>query len=352
MGGSTFGNIFKISTFGESHGAALGVVVDGMPAGVYIDPEFIDREMTRRRPGQSAVTTARKESDQVEILSGVLDNISTGTPIAMLIRNTNQHSSDYKALENIFRPGHADYGFYMKYGIRDARGGGRSSGRETCARVAAGALAKLFLNSCGIKIRACAWEIAGIRAQTVDFNEIERNIVRSPDPAAAEKMTDAVTRAHASGDSVGGIVKCFIDNVPAAWGEPVFDKLDARLAYAMLGLGGVKGIEFGDGFAVAGMRGSENNDAMLPGGKFASNHAGGIIGGISNGNQITFSIAVKPTPSISLSQQTVDKNGLPQDINISGRHDPCIVPRIIPVVEAMSAIVLADFALMHRCAKL
>jgi chorismate synthase len=352
MSGSVFGNIFKISTFGESHGEALGVVIDGVPAGIKIDRKFIAAQMAKRKPGQSALTTSRQEADEVEILSGVLENISTGTPIAMIIRNTNQHSKDYSELEKVFRPGHADFGYFSKYGIRDVRGGGRSSGRETCARVAAGAVAQLMLESFGIKICAYAKEIGGVKAESFDIEEIEKNPARSPDPAAAEKMMAAVARARAANDSVGGIVTCFITGVPAGWGEPVFDKLDARLAYAMLGLGGVKGIEFGDGFAAAKAAGSENNDPMIPPCGFASNHAGGILGGISTGNTITFSLAVKPTPSIAREQQTVDKDGNAARVTIHGRHDPCIVPRIIPVVEAMAAIVLADFALLNRCSKI
>jgi len=352
MSGSVFGKIFQVSTFGESHGAALGAIVDGMPAGVKIDREFLNNEMLRRRPGQSAMTTARNESDQVEILSGVLDDVSTGTPIALLIRNADQHSKDYSNIAEIFRPGHADFGYFAKYGIRDVRGGGRSSGRETCARVAAGALAKMFLKTLNVNI--CAWssEIAGVKARAFDPEEIERNPARCPDKTAALAMQQAAADARSRGDSVGGIVKCRISGIPAGWGEPVFDKLDARLAYAMLSLGGVKGIEFGDGFAAAGLRGSENNDPMLPGKTFASNHAGGILGGISTGAEIDFTIAVKPTPSISMEQNTVNIRGEAQKISIGGRHDPCIVPRIIPVVEAMAAIVLADFALLNRCSKL
>lgn len=352
MSGNSFGNIFRITTFGESHGEALGVVIDGMPSGVKIDREFLAFEMSRRRPGQSQLTTSRSEADAVEILSGVLDDVSTGTPLAMVIRNTSQRSKDYRDLENIFRPGHADFGFFSKYGIRDVRGGGRSSGRETCARVAAGAVAKMMLASYGIKICAYAKEIGGIKAETFDIEEIEKNPARSPDPVAAEKMMESVALARAENDSVGGRVNCFIDGVPAGWGEPVFDKLDARLAAAMLSLGSVKGIEFGEGFAVTQMKGSENNDPMRAGKTFASNHAGGILGGISTGERIEFSVAVKPTPSIAQKQNTVDKNGEEQEIVITGRHDPCIVPRIIPVVEAMAAIVLADFALLNRCAQI
>ena len=352
MSGNSFGNIFKITTFGESHGEALGVVIDGVPAGLKIDREFIARQMARRRPGQSKMTTARQESDQVEILSGVLDDIATGTPLAMIIRNTNQRSKDYSDIAGIFRPGHADYGYFAKYGIRDVRGGGRSSGRETCARVAAGAVAQILLSSYGIDICAYASEIAGVRAESFDRAEIENNPVRSPDVAAAVKMAEAVTAAAAAGDSVGGIVNCTVSNVPAGWGEPVFDKLDAVLAHAIFSLGGVKGVEFGSGFAAAKMRGSENNDPMTAGFRLASNHAGGIAGGLSTGAEIRFSVAVKPTPSISLEQQTVDTAGKESTIRITGRHDPCIVPRIIPVIEAMTAIVLADFALLNESAKL
>ncbi|MBQ4329324.1 MAG: chorismate synthase [Lentisphaeria bacterium] len=351
MSGNTFGRVFQVTTFGESHGVALGAVVDGLPSGIKIDTDFLNREMARRRPGQSAVSTARNESDSVEILSGVFEGISTGTPIAMVIRNSDQHSKDYGNLAEIFRPGHADYGFFAKYGIRDHRGVGRASGRETCARVAAGALAKMFLDTMDIKICAWAQEIAGVEAETFDADEIEKNIVRSPDPVAAEKMIAAVEEAKKSCDSVGGIVKCVIRGVPAGWGEAVFDKLDALLAHAMLSLGAVKGIEFGDGFASARARGSENNDPMAAGGRFVTNHSGGITGGFSTGADIVFTLAVKPTPSIAQEQTTVNKEFCEEEIVIHGRHDPCIVPRIIPVVEAMAAIVLADAALLARCSR-
>ncbi len=353
MSGSSFGKIFQISTFGESHGAALGVVIDGVPAGLPIDINFIQSELDRRRPGQSSLTTARKEGDQAEILSGVLNGIATGTPLAIIIRNTDQRSKDYSKLEHTFRPGHADYTYTAKYGIRDVRGGGRSSGRETAARVAAGAVAKLFLQTLGVKITAYAQEIAGIKAETFDISEIEKNPARSPDPAAAEKMIEAVAAAAAQKDSVGGIVGCQISGVPAGWGEPVFDKLDALLAHAMLSLGAVKGIEFGDGFAAASLRGSENNDLLQPEkNPFVTNHAGGILGGISNGDEINFRIAVKPTPSISQVQSTIDDSGNACELEITGRHDPCIVPRIVPVVEAMAALVLADCALLQRTTRL
>jgi chorismate synthase len=269
----------------------------------------------------------------------------------MLIRNGDQHSKDYSALENVFRPGHADYGYFRKYGIRDVRGGGRSSGRETCARVAAGAVAKMFLRTLGIDITAYAAEIGGVKAETFDIDVIEKNPARSPDLQAGELMAAKVAEAAAAGDSVGGVVGCVVTGVPAGWGNPVFDKLDARLAYAMMGLGAVKGIEFGIGFKAAKLSGSENNDPMREDFEFPTNNAGGILGGISTGDEIYFDLAVKPTPSISQEQETVNKSGESTVIKITGRHDPCIVPRIIPVVEAMAAIVLADFALLQRCAK-
>lgn len=353
MSGSSFGEIFRVSTFGESHGAALGAVIDGVPPGLPLDMAFIQHELDRRRPGQSALATARKEGDQVEILSGVLEGITTGTPIALLIRNTNQHSKDYSALAEVFRPGHADYTYQAKYGIRDVRGGGRSSGRETAARVAAGAIAKLLLQRKGVQITAWSQEIAGIAAETFDAAEIEKNPARCPDPAAAEKMVAAVAAAAAEKESTGGVVCCKISGVPAGWGEPVFDKLDAVLAHAMLSLGAVKGIEFGNGFACAALRGSENNDQLRPGKiPFVTNRAGGILGGISNGDEIFFRLAVKPTPSIARTQQTVDLQGNARELNITGRHDPCIVPRIVPVVEAMAALVLADMMLRQQAGKM
>lgn len=353
MSGNSFGEIFRVTTFGESHGAALGVIIDGVPAGLPVDLEFIKSELARRRPGQSALSTARQESDAPEILSGVFEGVATGTPLAIIIRNTDQRSRDYSNVAHTFRPGHADYTYTAKYGVRDYRGGGRSSGRETAARVAAGAVAKLFLKTLGVNITAFASEIAGIKAEKFIPAEIENNPARSPDPEAAPAMAAAVAAAAAQKDSVGGKVGCRISGVPAGWGEPVFDKLDALLAHAMLSLGAVKGIEFGTGFGVVSLKGSENNDAMRPGeAPFVSNNAGGILGGISNGNTIEFSLAVKPTPSIAATQLTIDDEGNSRELNITGRHDPCIVPRIVPVVEAMAALVLADCALRHRCTKL
>ena len=348
MSGNTFGTLFKVTTFGESHGPALGAVVDGVPPGLELSEADIQKELDRRRPGQSAVTTPRNEADKVEILSGVFEGRTTGTPLAMIIRNTDQHSKDYAAVAHTFRPGHADFGYTAKYGFRDYRGGGRSSGRETAARVAAGAVAKKFLAASGITARACAAEIAGIPSPMTSWDEVEKNPVRAMDPLAAKKMEEAILSARQAGDSCGGIVYGEIAGVPAGLGEPVFDKLDALLAHAMLSLGAVKGIEFGDGFDAARQRGSTHNDAFLGNGKWSGNRSGGILGGISNGNVITFRLAVKPTPSISLPQQTVDDEGDPVTLTIPGRHDPCIVPRIVPVVEAMAALVIADCVLRQK----
>ena len=333
MSGNTFGELFRVTTFGESHGPGLGVVVDGVPAGIRIDEALIQRDLDRRRPGQSRVSTARREADKVEILSGVFEGVSTGTPIGMIIRNNDQRSQDYGKLAELFRPGHADLTFFRKYGIRDYRGGGRSSGRETSMRVAAGALAKMFLASLGVSVRACAMMIGGVWAETVDWNEVENNIVRSPDPVAAEKMVAAIRAAQSERDSVGGIICCEARGVPVGWGEPVFDKLDAMLAHAVLSIGGIKGIEIGAGFA-------------------GSNNAGGILGGISNGDVITFRAAMKPTSSIAKKQRTINKAGEAIEVEVLGRHDPCLVPRAVPVVEAMTALVLADLALRNRAARL
>ena len=350
MSSNTFGTIFRVTTFGESHGAGLGCVIDGVPAGLRIDLDFLRAELARRRPGQSGMTTPRSEADEPEILSGVLDGVATGAPLAILFRNTNQKSGDYATIANLFRPGHADYSWERKFGFRDARGGGRTSGRETVARVAAGAVAKLILASNGIKVRACAVEIAGIKANTIDWDQVERNPVRAPDAEAAERMVQAVREA--APDSVGGVILCEALGLPAGLGEPVFDKLDALTAHAILSIGGVKGIEFGAGFAAAAMRGSVHNDPILPGGKFASNNAGGVLGGISNGDVFTFRCAVKPTASLARPQMTVDRDGAPAEISTPGRHDPCLVPRMVPVVEAMTAIVLADLLLLAKNSRL
>lgn len=349
---NSFGSLFRITTFGESHGAALGVIVDGVPAGIHIDPQFIQQELDRRKPGQSAVSTQRKEADCGEILSGVFQGVSTGTPIAILLRNGDHHSADYSNVAELFRPGHADYTFQKKYDIRDYRGGGRSSGRETAARVAAGAIAKLFLKENGISIKACTSQIGKIKAVPPPYNweNVEQNIVRSADMDAAEKMALAIKEAQAKKDSIGGAIYGEISGLPVGLGEPVFDKLDALLAHAFMSIGGVKGIEIGDGFEVAEKLGSENNDQMNVNG-FLTNHAGGILGGMSNGNTVTFRLAVKPTPSIASVQKSVNIRGEEVDVEITGRHDPCLVPRIVPVAEAMAALVIADLLLRNRASK-
>ena len=351
MSGNTFGHLFRVTTFGESHGPGLGVIIDGVPAGLRLDPEQIQHDLDRRRPGQSKVSTMRKEADEVEILSGVMDGVTTGTALAMLIRNTDQRSRDYGNLATCFRPGHADYGYFKKYGIREYRGGGRSSGRETAMRVAAGSVAKQLLAHYGVTIQAYTLRLGGVDAAKVDLAAVESNIVRSADPDAAEAMIAAIRAAQAEMDSVGGIIECRADGVPAGLGEPVFDKLDALIAHAVLSIGGIKGIEFGSGFAAADLRGSVNNDPITPDG-FTSNHAGGIIGGISNGNTILFRAAMKPTSSIAKEQKTIDEAGSAVTISVHGRHDPCLVPRAVPVVEAMTALVLIDALLQNRCARL
>lgn len=346
MSDNTFGKIFKVTTFGESHGPAIGAVVDGMPAGVEIDRDFIQSELDRRRPGNKAAgSTLRQESDTVEILSGVFENRSTGTPIGLLIRNSDQHSSDYSELKNLFRPGHADWGFHAKYGFRDHRGGGRSSGRETACRVAAGALAKLLLKKISpeISITAYALEIGGIRCEKISLEEINNNPLRAADSCAAIKMAERIEECRRDSDSCGGVVECRVSGIPAGWGEPVFDKLDALLAHAVFSIGAVKGFTLGAGFGAARLTGSENNSA--PGA------AGGIRGGISDGETVIFQAAVKPTPSIGKEQSMPGTDGLIHPFVIKGRHDVCIVPRVVPVIEAMTAMVLADCALRQRSAK-
>jgi len=318
---NTFGRSFRITTFGESHGPAIGVVIDGCPAGLPLSVSDIQPLLDRRRPGTSPITSARAEPDQVEILSGVFEGKTTGMPVALLVRNTDARSSDYETLREVYRPGHADFTYQEKYGIRDHRGGGRSSGRETVGRVAAGAVAAKFLARSGIEISAKVEEVHGVS-----------------DPGA---MEEEIRKAKQSGDSVGGIIRISATGVPPGLGDPVFGKLDAQIAGAMMGIGAVKGVEIGDGFASARLKGSEHNDPM-DGTGFLSNHAGGILGGISNGNEIVVRIAVKPTASIALPQKTRSVSGDEQKISIKGRHDPCIVPRLMPVAEAMLALVLFD----------
>ncbi len=338
---NTIGKVIRLTTFGESHGPMIGAVLDGVQPGLEIKAEDIQRELDRRKPGQSSISTARNESDKVEIVSGVFEGLTTGTPIALLIRNADSHSAHYDAIKDVFRPGHADFTFWQKYGIRDHRGGGRSSGRETAARVAGGAVAKKILAERGVNIRAFTTQIGNIKAQTVCFDEIEKNPVRCPDGEAAKKMEELILELKKKGDSVGGIVWLEVAGLPAGLGDPIFSKLDAKLAAAIFSLGAVKGVEFGAGFAAAQMTGSENNDQMSEDG-FLSNSAGGILGGISTGQPLTAQIAVKPTPSISGKQNTQDTRGQVQEIHIMGRHDPCIVPRIVPVIEAMAALILLD----------
>lgn len=347
MPGSVLGQEFRITTFGESHGAAVGVVVEGITPGLPLTEAEVQKELDRRRPGQSEVATARNEADKVYFASGVFDGKATGTPLTMIVYNQDARSSSYDTVKDLFRPGHADFGYQQKYGIRDYRGGGRSSGRETAARVAAGAVAKMMLAEIGVTITAYVRRAAGIEGKTFDPAVIEKNIVRAADAEAAEKMIAAITQARDAGNSVGGIVEARINGVPPGLGEPVFDKLDADLAKAMLSLGAVKGIEFGDGFAVADLTGAENNDQMTADG-FLSNHAGGILGGISTGQEIVFRLAVKPTPSISLPQRTRNLSGEEVECCVHGRHDPFIGARLVPVVEAMAAVVLVDHLKRQR----
>lgn len=344
---SSFGTILQVHTFGESHGPAIGAVLDGMPPGVPLSEDDIQSDLNRRRPGQSNVSTTRVETDRVRILSGTFQGKTTGAPVALLIENNNQHSKDYEAIKDVFRPGHADFTFWAKYGIRDHRGGGRSSGRETAARVAGGAAAGKVLRERGIRITAYALEIGGIRAKTIDHTCIEKNPVRSPDPEAALSMEKAIVEARDAKNSLGGIIQLEITGVPAGLGDPVFGKLDARLGAAFLSVGAVKGIEFGAGFQVARMRGDENNDAMRDN-RFATNHGGGILGGISTGETILVRLAIKPTPSIAKQQETCEISGANTHLCVHGRHDPCIVPRAVPVIESMAALVLLDCLLIQE----
>lgn len=355
MAGSSFGEAFRISTWGESHGAALGVVVDGVPAGLRLDTNRIQEFMDRRKPGQSKFTTARKEADAIEILSGVFEGKTTGTPISMMVRNADQHSKDYSNIAEIFRPGHADYTFYEKYGIRDYRGGGRSSGRETIGRVAAGAIAVQILETLGISVTAYSKAIGPVTIQSYDADEIRRNPLAMPDAKAAEEAQAYLEACIGRQDSSGGVIECQISGMPVGVGEPVFDKLDAGLAKAMLSIGAVKGFEIGDGFAVAEACGSTNNDAFtITDGKIRkkSNHSGGVLGGMSDGDTIVFRVAVKPTPSISQPQKTVNVHGEEQTIEIHGRHDPVIVPRAVVVVESMAAITLVDALFSNMSARM
>jgi len=348
MAGSILGTIFKVSTWGESHGAGIGVVVDGCPAGLELCKEEIQGYLNKRKPGQSKFSTPRKEEDLVEILSGVFEGKTTGTPISMMVKNTSQRSGDYSEIAKYYRPGHADYPFEKKYGFRDYRGGGRSSGRETIARVAAGAIAKKLLLSLGIYVRAYTLAIGTVKMdrEQFDWEEIDRNPIRMPDAFAAKKAMEFLEEKMKEQDSSGGVIECVIQGIPVGMGEPVFEKLDANLAKAVMSIGAVKGFEIGDGFDSAKRLGSENNDAFFIGEdgkvKKKTNHAGGILGGISDGSEIVFRAAVKPTPSIAKEQQTVNRSGDEITVQIQGRHDPVIVPRAVVVVESMAAITLID----------
>jgi len=353
--GNSFGRVFRISTFGESHGKGLGVIVDGCPAGLPIDEAFIRQELQRRKPGQSKITTQRKEEDECQILSGVFEGKSTGTPIALVILNTDQKSKDYSHIADKFRPSHADYTYFEKYGIRDYRGGGRSSARETAARVAAGAIAKMLLAHYGISIHAYVSQVGTLSLdrpyQELDFEEIEKNIVRCPDPVLAEQMIEFIDEVRKDRDTVGGVVSCVAQHVPPGLGEPVFDKLHAELGKAMLSINAVKGFEYGSGFEGVSMRGSEHNDLFYQEEgkiKTKTNHSGGIQGGISNGEDIYFRVAFKPVATIMQDQESLNEAGEPATVSGKGRHDPCVVPRAVPIVEAMCALVLADYLLLKR----
>ncbi len=355
MPGNTFGQIFRLTTWGESHGPAVGCVVDGCPAGLPLAEEDVQRELDRRRVGQSKVSSARQEPDKVQFLSGVFEGRTTGTPISMLVWNADAKSSHYDSIKDLYRPGHADYTWDAKYGFRDWRGGGRSSARETIGRVAGGAIARLLLARAGVSIVAWTAQLGDMVAQTIDEAEIERNIMRCPDAAIAEQMIARVDEARRSLDSLGGVVEVRARGVPPGLGEPVFDKLQADIGKAMFSIPAIKGVEMGEGFGVAHLRGSENNDPFVrrADGSIgtASNHHGGILGGISTGEEIIVRLAAKPPASIAQPQQTVDRAGNPSAIEIHGRHDPTVLPRLVPIAEAMLALVLADHLLRQRMAR-
>lgn len=357
---NTFGNIFRLTTFGESHGAGIGGVVDGMPAGIEVDVEFIQAQLARRRPGQSRLTTARKEEDSVEFLSGIFEGRTTGCPIGFLVRNTNQHSSDYENMRGLFRPSHADYTYTAKYGLRDHRGGGRSSARETISRVVGGALATLALRQLGITVRAYTSQVGEIALpgtyRNYDLSKIEDNPVRCPDADTAQRMADLIMQVKAEGDTIGGVISCIITGCPVGLGEPAFGKLHAALGGAMLSINAVKGFEYGMGFGGMNLRGSQQNDIFVPddqgGITTLTNNSGGIQGGISNGQDIYFRVAFKPVATVLMEQPTVTEDGQPTRLTARGRHDACVLPRAVPVVEAMAAMVILDYYLMNRATRL
>lgn len=355
MGGNSFGKIFNLTSFGESHGSAIGGVIDGCPPGFSVSQEAIQKQLARRRPGQSAISTQRNEDDQVEILSGLLDQKTTGTPIGFLIRNNDQKSSDYSQLKDVYRPSHADFTYEAKYGIRDHRGGGRASARETAARVVAGTIAEEILKMLDVKIVAWVSQVGLQRFESSKLSfqrdQVDSNLVRCPDNDCADRMLQAIEKARDEGDSLGGIITCCIEGVPAGWGDPVFDKLHADLGKAMLSINAVKGFSIGSGFESVTMKGSEHNDEFIStdqGISTSTNHSGGIQGGISNGQPIWFQVAFKPVASIAKTQQTVNRDGQAQSLDIKGRHDPCVVPRAVPIVESMAALVLIDHWLRTR----
>lgn len=357
MAGNTYGTLFKITTFGESHGKALGVVIDGCPSGLFIDEDFIKQEMGRRRPGQSVITTQRKEDESFEIISGVFENKSTGAPLCIMVYNQDQRSSDYDALKDVYRPSHADYTYEAKYGIRDHRGGGRSSARETVARVIAGAIAKLYLKQHGIAIQGYVQQVGNIELQKeytqLDLNQAETNAVRCPDPATAANMINLIEEVAKTGDSLGGAIVCVAKGVPAGLGEPVFDKLHAELGKAVLSINACKAFEIGSGFSGAEKKGSEHNDAFLLKDQHIvtlTNNSGGVQGGISNGQDVFFRCAFKPVSTIRQAQHTINASGQEVLLEAAGRHDPCVVPRAVVIVEAMTALVLADFLMRQRAA--
>ncbi len=354
MAGNSFGKIFNLTTFGESHGEAIGGIIDGCPAGLQLDLEAIEAEMQRRKPGQSAIVTQRKEPDTVQFLSGIFEGITTGTPIGFIIKNTNQKSKDYSHIKDSYRPSHADYTYDKKYGIRDYRGGGRSSARETACRVVAGAIAKQLLQN--IKITAYVSAVGELQLDKhyseLSFSEIEKNPVRCPDPEMATQMESFIRSIRKEGDTVGGIVSCVIQNMPVGLGEPVFDKLHAELGKAMLSINAVKGFEFGSGFSGVKLKGSEHNDLFNTDGSTKTNFSGGVQGGISNGEDVYFNVAFKPVATIMQEQQTINKEGETVAMQGKGRHDPCVVPRALPIVEAMAALVIADFWLRNKHSKI
>ena len=361
---NTFGKLFTLTTFGESHGVAVGGVVDGMPPGIPIDIDFIQQELARRKPGQSRITTDRKELDQVELLSGVFEGKSTGTPIGFIVRNRNQLSKDYDSIANLFRPSHADYTYYNKYGIRDYRGGGRASARITLSRVVAGALAKLVLKLKGICITAYTSQVGNITLdkdyQKYDFSLIESNPVRCPEPKKAKEMEALIAEMKREGDTIGGVITCVIKGCPVGLGEPEFDKLHAQLGAAILSINAAKGFEYGEGFASASYRGSQQNDVFIPSSdkqqthdiKTKTNHSGGIQGGISNGEDIYFRVAFKPVATLLMEQETVNKEGEATKIDVHGRHDPCVLPRAVPIVEAMAAMTILDALLVDNAKRI